>query len=257
MRLAVPLRGSESVQAGLRALRAQAAVFERCRGMDRCLRKLDFPPGEPVPMGTVAELYAHWGDPLPQAAEAFLRSALAEAARAEGPIVQCGAGLATLVLGRLCHAAGQQARQLWCLDHDPHWSNVVRSWLTQYQIRSTHVITSRARLFDGYVWYGVEPARLAANISLVLCEGARAAPTGALGTLARLGDRLAPRFTLLTRGLTSSSDLKQLDTWARTNDATCVVIDRQEGFVKIARRPPGTDGTDQAENSMAPSRTEP
>jgi hypothetical protein len=227
----------------MRALRAQASLFERYRGFDRCMRKLCNSPGEPATMSTIAELYAHWGDPLPQGAEGFLRSCLAEADRAEGAVVQCGASLLTLVLGSRCQASERPARQLWCLEHDAHWSSVVRSWLTQYRIRATHVITSRPQMFDRYVWYSVDPARLADRISLVICEGSRATPQGIVGTLQRLGDRLAPHFTVLARKVSKPDDLKQLGDWAKARDAACVVVDRQEGFVKLTRRPSARGGS--------------
>jgi hypothetical protein len=242
MRLAIPLRTSEAMKESMRTLRAQASLFERYRGFDRCMRKLCSSPGEPATMSTVAELYAHWGDPLPQGAEGFLRSCLGEVARAEGAIVQCGASLLTLVLGSACSESDQRSRQLWCLEHDGHWSNVVRSWLTQYRIGSTHVITSRPQMFNGYVWYSVDPTRLADRISLVLCDGARATPEGVIGAVNRLGDRLAPDFTILARKISKTDDLKQLGDWANVNGAACVVVDRQEGFVKITRHPPARDG---------------
>jgi hypothetical protein len=65
----------------MRALRVQAAVFERYRGFDRCMRKLAVAEGEAIPFTAVAELFAHWGDPLSQSDESYLRSCLAEAAR--------------------------------------------------------------------------------------------------------------------------------------------------------------------------------
>ncbi|MFU8816256.1 MAG: hypothetical protein ACNA7W_12975 [Pseudomonadales bacterium] len=233
MRLAIPPRTLEH----MKTLRAQAALFERYRGFDRCMRKLTISASEPVPMSTIAELYAHWGDPLPQGAESYLRSCLAEAARVEGPVVQCGASVLSLVLGGICSASEQPAKQLWCLEHDGHWANVIRSWLTQYRTGSAHVITSRAQLFDSYVWYAVDANRLANDISLVICDGARATPHGIIGALQRLGDRLAPQFTVLTRKISKAEDLKQLNAWALRHQAACVVVDRQEGFVKIARRP--------------------
>lgn len=235
MQLAIPLRTYK----GLRALRQQAAVFERYRGFDRCMRKLSFADDQPVPLGPVAELYAHWGDPLSQGAESYLRSCLTQAARAPGPIVQCGASLLTLILGSLCSASAQGARQLWCLEHDAHWANTIRSWLTQYDIGSTHVITSRPHLFDGYVWYAVDTTRLADKVSLVLCEGARATPSGIIGALARLDGRLAPDCTILARQVSRPDDLKRLNVWAKDHGASCVMVDRQEGFVKVSMRAAG------------------
>lgn len=242
MHLAIPLR----TQKGMRALRAQAAVFERFRGFDRCMRRLTVSPGEPMPLTAAAELFAHWGDPLSQNDESYLRSCLAEAERADGPIVQCGTNALTLVLGSLCTAASSQTKQLWCLEDDVHWANLTRSWLTQYRISAAHVITSRAHLFGDYVWYAVDTSRLADRISLVICDGARATPSGVLGTVARLGNRLADDCTVLARKVTRAEDLKQLNLWARSHEASFVIVDRQEGFVKIARRPPPAAGASSA-----------
>jgi hypothetical protein len=219
----------------MRALRVQAAVFERYRGFDRCMRKLAVAEGEAIPFTAVAELFAHWGDPLSQSDESYLRSCLAEAARTTGPIVQCGTSALSLVLGSLCSASSVRAKQLWCLEHDVHHANMTRSWITQYHLGSAHVIASRAHLFDDYVWYAVDTARLADQVSLILCEGARATPSGAVGALHRLGGRLAPDCTILARKVTRSDDLKQLNAWAKANDAAFVIVDRQEGFVKISR----------------------
>jgi hypothetical protein len=142
----------------------------------------------------------------------------------------------TLALGAICHADGNRAKQLWCLEADPHWANTLRSWLTQYQIGAAHVIASRAHLFEGYVWYAVDTTRLPDGIELALCEGARATPGGVIGALQRLGGRLADDFTVLARRVSRAEDLKQIHLWAKSQDAACVVVDRQAGFVKITRQ---------------------
>jgi hypothetical protein len=89
---------------------------------------------------------------------------------------------------------------------------------------------------DGYVWYGVDPGRLAKDIAVLLCEGARATPSGVAGALHRLGGRLADEFTVLARRVSRADDLREFAAWARAHDAAFVVIDRQQGFVKISRR---------------------
>ena len=232
MQLAIPMRTYK----GLLALREQAQVFERYRGFDRCMRRLSFTDDQSVPLAVMTELFAHWGDPLSQSGESYLRSCLAQAATAQGPIVQCGASLMTLVLGSLCHSAPRNERQLWCLEHDVHWANNIRSWLTQYRIGSAHIITSRAHLFDGYVWYAVDASRLADRVSLVLCDGARATPSGVLGTLSRLEGRLAHDCTILACHVTRADDLRRLNEWAKARAASCVIVDRQEGFIKVSLR---------------------
>ncbi len=229
MHLAIP----ESTRNGLRTLREQAALFERLRGFDRCLRRLAVAPGQPLPLDAAIELCAHWGDPLTQSDEGYLRSCLAETARARRAIVQCGASLMTLILGLACQAAPSANRTLWCLEHDPHWANVVRSWLTQYRIGTAHVITSRAHLFEGFVWYAVDPERLARDIGLVFCEGGRATPGGIIGTLQRLESRLAADATVLAHKVSRAGDLKMLESWAGDRGAACVLVDRKEGFVKL------------------------
>ncbi|MEQ8860300.1 MAG: hypothetical protein RIC56_16805 [Pseudomonadales bacterium] len=240
MQLTLP----ESTRNGLRALRFQAALFDRFRGFDRSLRRLAASPEAALSIDAAIELYAHWGDPLSQSDESYLRSCLAEATRTRGAIVQCGASLLTLILGRICSTVQPGARQLWCLEDDPHWANVVRSWLTQYRIGAAHVITSRAHLFDGFVWYAVDPERLAQGIRLVFCEGGRATPGGVIGTLSRLKSRLAADATILARKVTRDGDLKALDAWAQAHGAACVVVDRKEGFVKL-RCGAGRAGTDR------------
>ncbi|HEX7035244.1 MAG TPA: hypothetical protein VF210_05690 [Pseudomonadales bacterium] len=238
----------------LRTLREQAAVFERYRGFDRCLRRLGAADPENAPLGLVAELYAHWGDPLSQTDENYLRSCLAHAVRARGPILQCGASLLTLVLGRLCDMAPNGGKTLWCLEQEPHWANTIRSWLTQYRIASAQVIVSRPHLFDGFVWYAADTARLPNGIALLLCQGARATASGVLGALTRLHGRLAPDCTVLARGVTRADDLKRLNQWAQANGAACVVVERQTGFVKLSL-PGGTARDSGAAAADTPALT--
>jgi hypothetical protein len=140
------------------------------------------------------------------------------------------------LLGALCAASGNKDKQLWCLEHDGHWASLIRSWITQYEITASHVIAARAELFGPYVWYAIDPTRLAPRFSLVLCEGARATPRGVLGTLEKLADRLAPNAVILTRKVGKATDLKALTQWAEIHDAACAVVDKREGFIKISCR---------------------
>lgn len=231
--------GEHGIVAGMKA---RADIYSRHYGFDQCLRRClnaaSAGAADALPPHLVSELYAHWGDPLSPSAETYLRSCLVEARKTRGHILQCGASLLTLLLGAQCAGNRNKDRQLWCLEHDSHWANVIRSWLTQYEVHATHVISARAEVFGRYVWYAIDPARLADRFSLVLCDGARATPQGVVGTLDKVSDRLAPDAVVLVRKIGSAASLKTVTEWAAANNASCALVDKREGFVKIARRQP-------------------
>lgn len=226
----------QTMRAKAQKVRGSVAFHSRQHGFDRCIQRIVHGQEQPISGSLIAEAFAHWGDPLSASDESYLRSCLSEIAATNGAILQCGAGLSTLVLGALCHGSKTKGHQLWCLEHDRHWANTLRSWLTEYRVANTHVIHSRAQMFEGYAWYSVDTARLAKSYALVLCEGVRASPRGALGALRRLEGRLASSFVLLARDAGQAAELKLLKSWAEANDAKFVLVDRQEGFVKISRQ---------------------
>jgi len=218
----------------MQTIRARVAFHSRQHGFDKRMQQIISSEGS---FGTseISELYAFWGDPLSAADEQFLRSTLAEAAAAEGPILLAGASLLTLILGALCDKAPVKGKQVWCLENDRHWANLIRSWLTEYRVNGAHVIQSPPKLFDNFVWYGVDTGRLAKTYRLVICDGARSTPKGVVGCIERLGDRFDTRFTLLARNVKDASVLRELNAWAKENKAKFALIDKQEGFIKLSR----------------------
>ena len=232
----------------VQTLRAQVAFHSRQHGFDRCM-KLILDPDRQISGSQIAELHAHWGDPLSPADEQFLRSCLAEAASASGGILLAGANLLTLILGGLCAKPSSAASQVWCLEHDRHWANLTRSWLTEYRISTAHVIHSPARLFGDYVWYGVDTGRLAKAYQLVICDGARATPKGVVGAVDRLASRLDQRFTILARNVKETSALRGLNDWAKDQNAKFAVIDKQAGFIKLSRQPGQQDTRQRPANA--------
>jgi hypothetical protein len=225
-------------------IRDRVAFHSRQHGFDRSMQRI-LAANQAIPGSLIAELYAHWGDPLSASDEAFLRSCIAELDTATGPVLLCGASLMTLILGTLCDAYQsdsqrddqEKSKQVWCLEQDRHWANLIRSWLVEYRISSAHIIQSQPRFHEGYIWYSVDTGRLANSYQLILCDGARATPRGIIGTLKCMEGRLDERFTMLARNVKENADLRTLNGWAKSHQAKFVVIDKQEGFVKLMRRP--------------------
>ena len=218
----------------MQTIRARVAFHSRQHGFDKRMQQV---VSSEAAFGTseISELYAFWGDPLSAADEQFLRSTLAEANAAEGPILLAGASLLTLILGALCDKTPIQGKQVWCLENDRHWANLIRSWLTEYRVNGAHVIQSQPKLFDDFVWYAVDTGRLAKTYRLIICDGARSTPKGVIGCVQRLGDRFDSRFTLLAKNVKDASVLRELNAWAKAHNAKFALIDKQEGFIKISR----------------------
>ncbi|MEM8767423.1 MAG: hypothetical protein AAGE43_08275 [Pseudomonadota bacterium] len=234
----------------MQTIRARVAFHSRQHGFDK--RMLDLTsPGSSITPTLLAELYAYWGDPLSPANEQFLRSCVAEVTKAEGPVLLSGASLMTLILGAICTQNPEKSKQLWCLENEPHWANLMRSWLTEYRVSGAHVIQSPARLYGDHVWYSVATDRLPKSFPLVICEGNGATPRGVVGIVERLSERLHPAFTILARNVKEASVLKRLKLWASEHEAKIALIDKQAGFVKLTRQingsVPGTDALPEAQ----------
>ncbi len=218
----------------MQTIRARVAFHSRQHGFDKRMQQL-LSSEASFGMNEISELYAFWGDPLSPADEQFLRSALAEARAAEGPILLAGASLLTLILGAVCDKDASKSKQVWCLESDRHWANLIRSWLTEYRVNGAHVIQSQPKLFDDYVWYSVDASRLAKSYRLVICDGTTATPKGVVGCVQQLGEHFDSRFTVLARNVKEAGALRQLNTWAKAKDAKFALIDKQEGFIKLSR----------------------
>ena len=229
----------------VQSLRANAAAYKRQLKLDRAMRRA-LTATTPIALDrATAGIIDAWGDPSLSIDDPYLRTLMKEVDRASGVILQCGASLFTVLVGIACHKASKDgansaagakqsgAKHLWTLEHNAHWANVIRTWLNQYEISNTHVITAQVEMFGDYVWYVID--RLPDNISLLLCEGSNALPTGLRGALEQIPSRLGKRAVILARNVKRPSDLKHAHSWAKSLGAPIVVAGKDMPFVKIAK----------------------
>lgn len=234
-------------QQGVRfkAMRTRMEASKRRNALHKKVVSLIGKQSDPRAAQLAVDLYELWGDPLDQARESYVRSCLKEFESAEGHVLVSSASLMTLILGAV--SANDRGRNVWCLEQDPHWTNVIRSWLAQYAIKGTYVISAPPTVRGGMVRYRVDTKHLPKNIGLILCDGSSATPGSALSTLLSIGPHLAPEFTVFARKIRVDEDGPLLKRWAMKNDATFVVVNNRDGFVKISRR----DGAKQHSGGRA------
>jgi hypothetical protein len=144
--------------------------------------------------GALRPFLAAWGNPgstvrLPYA-EQLCRLALTTAE----PILECGSGASTLLLGLM---AERTRGTVWSLEQHPGWHAHVSStlrWLGLGRVRLCHADLESA---SDYSWYRV-PAQLPSGLRVVICDGPPGTtPGGRYGLLPRVRDRLHDDVTIL------------------------------------------------------------
>jgi hypothetical protein len=215
------------------SIRSRSWAYRRQYRLDRAIRAARASAPGPLPDILVSEICETWGDAQLNGADGFLSACLDVASRTTGPILQCGAGLSTLLLGL---AAERSGVHLWTLEHQSHAANSARSWLHQYEVANAHVISAPADLMEDCVGYVVDAARLPSNLGLVICEGSSAVPASARSMLTRIGDRLDPNSVVLVHHVKRRRDADFLVQWAKAHGASMVVKGKVEPWVKIAMR---------------------
>jgi hypothetical protein len=97
-------------------------------------------------------------------ASAFLQRAWT----AKGPILECGSGLSTILLGLVADRTGNE---VWSLEHSTFWAERVRSTLKRHNLQCVRLCQSELRNCGAYLWYDPPKDTMPKDFSLVVCDG--------------------------------------------------------------------------------------
>jgi len=193
--------------------RTARAVWKRTE-LDRAMRRLralapDALPGPEL----VAELRGAWDNDGFTADVDYLAEVARCAATTPGPVLECGSGLTTLLLGAL---AGRRGVEIWALEHDPRWHARIATTLKRHRLPGVRLRLVPLRDFGDFVWYDPPLPQLPAAFSLVVCDGPPDSTRGGrLGLLPVLGRRLAPGSLILLDDAARESERLTLERWIR------------------------------------------
>jgi hypothetical protein len=148
-------------------------------------------PGRPADPRLIEQLRHGWGNDNYSAPNSFLQRIAVRARNTRGPILECGTGCSTLLLGLL---AGSRGVEVWSLEHDPHWLKATEAQLKRFRIEGVHLVFAPLRSFEGFDWYDASVCpSLPDRFTVVVCDGPPSLTTagGRYGLMPVLGDRLA------------------------------------------------------------------
>jgi len=154
-----------------------------------------------------------WGNESFSASAEFLSECVAAAAADGGPILECGSGLTTLLVGIVAMRAG---REVWSLEHDPSWAERVRRELRRIGLFGSHVHCAELRDYGGFLWYAPPLDQMPAGFDLVVCDGPPGTtPGGRAGLLPVMKQKLAPGCRILLDDASREGEQAVASSWAR------------------------------------------
>jgi hypothetical protein len=109
-----------------------------------------------------------WGNESWSAKSSYLIACLGAAFSCSRPILECGSGLSTILLGIVARSTGTQ---VWSLEHNHFWANHAIAWLTRLDVHSVTILVRPLREYGPFVWYGPPLDLLPSNFGLAVCDG--------------------------------------------------------------------------------------
>lgn len=113
----------------------------------------------------------------------------------EGPILECGSGLTTLLMGFL---AGRRGVETWSLEHHEGWHRRVSNVIKRHHVPGLNLCLAPLRDYGRFNWYDAPLPKMPGKFRLVICDGPPdLANGGRYGLLPILGDRIEPGSVIL------------------------------------------------------------
>lgn len=187
-------------------------IWLKCLFWYRVGQITKLPPGEVPTRQMLADLRQCWGNHSFVANVDYLEEVAYRAATTPGPILECGSGLTTILLGIL---AGRRGVEIYALEHISSWHEIVSNKLQQLRVPGVTLLLSPLRDYGGFTWYEPPSESLPEKFSLVICDGPPGkVPGGRYGLLPVLQDRICANNVILLDDADRPGELAVLHRWS-------------------------------------------
>jgi predicted O-methyltransferase YrrM len=140
---------------------------------DYCFRRAlsqisSLPLGEFPNHRLLQRLWTGWGNQSYSGHPEYLEEVIRRAATTTDPVLECGSGLTTVLLGLF---AGRRGVRVWTLEHDPEWYERMAKALHRFRIEGVELIFAPLRNYGEFCWYDAPTATMPKRFGLVVCDG--------------------------------------------------------------------------------------
>jgi Methyltransferase domain len=184
-------------------------------------------PGNPV----LIDLIYGWGNEAWSARDEYLAGCIEHALTSRGPILECGTGLSTLLLGVVAKRQGQSH---WALEHKPEWAAKVQSYLNKYKLDSI-IHAKPLKNYGDFCWYDAPLDKLPDSFFLVVCDGPpRRTKGGRYGLVPIMREWLKSGCVILLDDAGRQDELKIAKRWGAELGTSFNIQGTLKPYIKIA-----------------------
>lgn len=164
-----------------------------------------------------------WSNPAwsitPELAVSLWKLAL----ESSGPVLECGSGISSILLGLALERSG---REVFCLEHDSVWKGKVERTVRQFRLKNVSVICSPLVDYGEFTWFERSPALLAREYSFIFCDGPPGTTKGGrYGVLPIMLQALAYPCVILLDDASRPEEQKTLNRWSENYAMRYEIID--------------------------------
>ncbi|HWS87145.1 MAG TPA: hypothetical protein VN282_09290 [Pyrinomonadaceae bacterium] len=216
--------------AGVKRAARQALLDQALRRAVRRVAALR--PGETPSRALLADLLTGWSNDGFVADLDYLEEVSRRAAGVEGPVLECGSGLTTLLAGLL---AGRRGFETWSLEHHPEWRERVASALDAHHVPRARVALAPLKSYGAFSWYDPPLAEMPEAFRLVVCDGPPwTTPGGRYGLLPVMHERLPAGAVVLLDDAERPDEQEALNRWSDEYGVRFEVRQTGEGAYAVA-----------------------
>jgi hypothetical protein len=170
-------------------------------------------PGSEV----IAKLIYGWGNEKWSALDEYLEACIRDAISCGGPILECGSGLTTIIIGVIARKYGNE---MWSLEHTEEWGDRVKKYLKRYRIDSVRMCVRSLKKYTGFSWYDPPLDSMPENFALMICDGPPGDTQGGrYGLAVIMKDRMRPDCVILLDDAEREEERSIAERWSRQLDA--------------------------------------
>ncbi len=210
----------------------EAVMRRQLRAAIKSIRNL--PDGEVPSRNLLSQLISGWGNDGYAANLDYLEEVAKRSLESKGPILECGSGASTILLGIL---AAQRQLPVWSLEHSSEWRILVSETLKSNGISGVRLCSSPLVEYKEFVWYDPPLAEMPEEFSLVICDGPPGSTKGGrYGLLPVMVERLPVGSTILLDDAGRSDEAEIIRRWESETNFTTEVVTAPGGTFAVMQR---------------------